>query len=125
MRGTFSLPAALMRQMNARVLFFASIVIAGCGGATPPSPAPRRDASTPSSDTSASPAPATFAEQVALGQTLYGSNCASCHGGSGEGTSDAPAVVGLDKGALPLAPPPNAKYRKSQFKTVADIADFV
>ena len=34
-------------------------------------------------------------------------------------------MVGLDKGALPLDPPPTAKYRKSQFKTVADIADFV
>jgi mono/diheme cytochrome c family protein len=70
-------------------------------------------------------APATFAEQVALGQTLYGQKCAGCHGASGEGKGDVPAVVGLDKGALPLDPPPNAKYRKTQFKTVADIADFV
>ena len=37
----------------------------------------------------------------------------------------APAVVGLDKGALPLAPAPTAKYCKSEFKTVADIAEFV
>jgi cytochrome c len=69
-------------------------------------------------------APATFADQVSLGQTLYGANCAGCHGASGEG-GKAPPVVGLDKGALPLDPPPGAKYRKTQFKTVADIAAFV
>jgi cytochrome c len=68
--------------------------------------------------------PTTFADQVALGQTLYGAHCASCHGNSGEGAG-APAVVGLDKGALPLDPPANAKYRKTQFKTVADVASFV
>jgi cytochrome c len=70
-------------------------------------------------------APANFAEQVALGQKLFGAKCAGCHGNSGEGSKDAPAVVGLDKGALPLAPAATAKYRKSEFKTVADIAEFV
>jgi cytochrome c len=69
-------------------------------------------------------APQTFAEQVSLGQELYGAHCASCHGDSGQG-GDAPAVVGLDKGALPLDPPAKAKHRKTQFKTVADVADFV
>src|SRR3954470_24956495 len=92
--------------------------LAACGGATP-APA------TASNEAAATPAPATFAEQVTLGQTLYGANCSKCHGASGEGTADAPAVVGLDKGALPLDPPAKAKYRKTQFKTVADIADFV
>ena len=37
----------------------------------------------------------------------------------------APAVVGLSTGALPLDPPTAAKYRKAQFKTVADVAQFV
>lgn len=69
--------------------------------------------------------PQTFAEQVALGQTLYGEHCAKCHGSGGEGKGEAPAVVGLSKGALPLDPPASAKYRKTQFKTVADIAAFV
>jgi mono/diheme cytochrome c family protein len=92
--------------------------LSACGGNTP-APA------TASNEAAATPAPATFAEQVTLGQTLYGANCSKCHGASGEGTADAPAVVGLDKGALPLDPPAKAKYRKSQFKTVADIADFV
>jgi hypothetical protein len=34
-------------------------------------------------------------------------------------------LIGISKGALPLDPAPTAKYRKQQFKTVADIADFV
>jgi mono/diheme cytochrome c family protein len=81
-----------------------------CGGSAPPP---------------ASPAvpPATFAEQVTLGQELYGSQCAGCHGASGEG-GDAPPLVGLAQGALPLDPPQGSKYRTTQFKTVADIAAF-
>jgi cytochrome c len=97
--------------------FLLVLVCAACGGSPPPA--------TPASTTDvAGPPPSTFAEQVALGQKLYGEQCASCHGDSGEG-NDAPPVVGLDKGALPLDPPAGAKYRKTQFKTVADIADFV
>ena len=98
-----------------------ALSLAGCGGASssapPPPPPPAAAAPT------ASAAPATFAEQVELGGKLYGENCASCHGASGSG-GKAPPVVGLSKGALPLNPPATAKYRKSQFKTVADVADF-
>jgi len=83
--------------------------LTACGGARAP--------------TSASPQ--TFADQVQLGQKLYGDHCARCHGANGEGRGEAPAVVGIARGALPLAPPANAKYRKGQFKTVADIAAFV
>lgn len=68
--------------------------------------------------------PQTFAEQATAGQKLYGESCAGCHGASGEGTARGPRVVGLDKGALPLDPPPTAKVRKTQFRTVADVADF-
>ena len=98
----------------------AGLALVACGGSGP-TPA----TSPPSDEQKATTAPATFSEQVALGQSLYGQHCADCHGASGEGTGDAPAVVGLDKGALPLDPPSGAKFRKSQFKTVADIADFV
>lgn len=101
-----------------------------CGGSAPPVEAPEPATSPASSEAPMTPAasvapPANFAEQVTLGQKLYGEKCAGCHGNSGEGTKDGPAVVGLDKGALPLAPAATAKYRKTQFKTVADIADFV
>jgi hypothetical protein len=51
---------------------------------------------------------------------------AGCHGDSGEGKPDGgPPVVGLKEGALPLDPPPDAKGRTTQFKTVQDIAEFV
>lgn len=68
--------------------------------------------------------PQTFAQQVSLGQTLYGDKCASCHGASGQG-GKAPALVGLDKGALPLEPRPDAKFRKNQFRNAGDVASFV
>ena len=86
----------------------------GCGGAeqTPETPA------TPG----AAPEGGGTGDQAALGGKLYGEHCAKCHGANGEG-GDAPPVVG--KSALPLAPPPTAKGRKSQFKTAADVADFV
>jgi cytochrome c len=67
----------------------------------------------------------TFAEQVTAGGQIYGQHCASCHGASGEGTDKAPRVVGLKDGALPLEPPPERKFRKTKFITVADVADFV
>ena len=101
-------------------------VLACGGGATPPpSPPPPATGVPPTGAPGGVPAgPTTFAEQVELGQKLYAENCASCHGASGTG-GKAPPVVGLKSGALPLNPPPTAKARKTQFKTVADIADFV
>lgn len=101
-----------------------SVIFAAACSNPPPPETPAAATAAPSSENSSAAAPATFADQVTLGQTLYGEHCASCHGKGGEGL-DAPAVVGLDKGALPLDPPAGAKYRKTQFKTVADIADFV
>jgi cytochrome c len=107
----------------------AFVSLAACGGeSTPPpnapsSPSPTLAAAvTPSSSTAA--APTSFAQQVELGQKVYTEQCASCHGASGSG-GKAPAVVGISKGALPLNPPATSKYRKTQFKTVADIAEFV
>ena len=77
-----------------------------------------------SSSSPAAKPPATFAAQVAHGRTLYAENCAKCHGDSGEGTDDAPRIVGLKQGALPLDPPASRKFRKSRFVTVADVAEF-
>lgn len=67
---------------------------------------------------------ANFTEQVAHGQKLYAANCAKCHGDSGQGTDDAPRLVGLKQGALPIDPPASRKFRKSRFVTVADVAEF-
>jgi cytochrome c len=93
------------------IISLALVAISGCGGAQT---APARTA-----------APATFADQVAAGGSLYGAHCASCHGDHGQGTERAPRVVGLSDGALPLDPPPTRMVRHSQFRTVADVADFV
>jgi mono/diheme cytochrome c family protein len=98
------------------------LVTSACGNGPPP--ATPANAATPAPQTPGTAAlPATFADQVLSGQKLYGEHCASCHGDGGEGKS-APAVVGLDKGALPLEPPAGAKFRKTEFKTVADVAAF-
>jgi cytochrome c len=61
--------------------------------------------------------------QVKAGAELFKKNCAGCHGDAGEGGKKAPPVVG--KTALPLDPPANAKLRKNQFHTAADVAAFV
>lgn len=79
----------------------------------PPDPAPGPN-----------PPPADFAAQVELGKSLYGLQCASCHGVDGEGVK-APRVVGLKEGALPLDPPDDRKLRKGQFVTVADVGHFM
>jgi cytochrome c len=99
-------------------LAFPALLFSACGGGAAAEPPAETPAET------ANAAPQTFAEQVALGQTLYGKKCAQCHGASGEG-AEGPRVVGLDQGALPLDPPATSKLRKSQFKTVADVAELV
>lgn len=97
------------------LLVAASATLAACGGASPqatgPSGAP---VSSPTDDGEA---------QAARGAKLYADNCASCHGANGEGLKGAPAVVG--KEALPLDPRPEQKYRKVQFHTALDVAQFV
>jgi cytochrome c len=75
-----------------------------------------------SADVGEQPA-ATFQEQAQRGAAIYGKRCASCHGDAGQGGAHAPAVVGA--GALPLDPPSSARFRKSRFVTVADVAEFV
>jgi cytochrome c len=80
--------------------------------------------SSPSKAVEASFTAATFAEQVAHGQTLYAEHCTRCHGDQGQG-DEGPRVVGLAEGALPLDPPADRKHRKTRFVTVADVATFV
>lgn len=110
-----------MRYLDAIYVGSMLALAVACGGARPAEgPA---DATTAGTGPTSAP-PSTFAEQVTQGQALYVANCAHCHGASGEGT-DAPRLVGLDKGALPLDPPAGAKFRKTQFKTVMDVAEFV
>ena len=100
-----------MRPLFLVALLAASAAIAACGSS--------------SHSSTSSTAPATAAEQVSRGQALFGRHCAKCHGDSGQGTEDAPRIVGLREGALPLDPPPSRKVRKSRFVNVGDVADFV
>lgn len=68
--------------------------------------------------------PTAFDEQVARGASLFGMHCAHCHGADGRGgINEAPPLVGLDEGALPLEPRPGA-VRDTRFVTVGDIAAF-
>jgi mono/diheme cytochrome c family protein len=68
--------------------------------------------------------PRTLAEaQIERGSRLFAANCAKCHGDGGEGTDDAPPVVGKD--ALPLQPRPDQKLRSASFHTAKDVATFV
>ncbi len=64
----------------------------------------------------------TAEEQVARGARLYASSCAKCHGDAGEGSEDAPPLVG--EGALPLEPRAGQE-RAVKFHTAADVAGFV
>jgi len=81
-------------------------LVAACGGAAPPP-----TIATASTD-----------GQAALGATLYAEKCSACHGDKGEGRGKTPPVVGAN--GLPLDPPPTAKKRTAQFKTVADVFQF-
>jgi cytochrome c len=115
----------LSEPMNLTVRMFVACALtlaSACGGSTPSSTSPAATAGSAAAPSTV--VAATFAEQAAQGQQLYADNCATCHGASGTG-GKAPPLVGLKSGALPLNPPPTAKVRKTQFKTVADVADFV
>src|SRR6187402_1804214 len=94
-------------------LLLVSLALATACGGTPPDAKNGENAAVP----------ANFSEQVKRGAVVFADRCSSCHGKGGEGTTDAPPLVGPS--ALPLDPPSGAKHRKSQFVTVADVADFV
>jgi cytochrome c5 len=105
-----------------QLIFAVPALLLACGGSAPPANTPAT--STPEAAAPSASAATDFASQAAAGQELYGKHCAECHGAHGN-DGKAPPVVGFDKGALPLDPPAAAKFRKTQFKTVADVADFV
>lgn len=63
-------------------------------------------------------ADAALDKQVADGKKLYTENCSKCHGAAGEGTKDAPPVVGKDAFPLEAAPP---RKRAAKFHTAADV----
>jgi mono/diheme cytochrome c family protein len=64
----------------------------------------------------------TFEQQVEEGGALFGDHCAECHGESGQGTGNAPPLVG--EGALPEEPPEERMFRTNDFNTAADVYAF-
>jgi mono/diheme cytochrome c family protein len=104
---------AVLRPFFSLCLLATVTVGPGCATGAAPEPAKVETAATPM----------TFDEQVGLGGKAYGQYCAGCHGNAGQGTDQAPAVVGA--GALPKDPPATRKARKGQFRTAMDIAQFV
>ena len=50
-------------------------------------------------------------------------HCAHCHGSNGEG-GDAPRLVDLSRGALPLEPAASARVRSGEFRTAGDVVAF-
>lgn len=93
--------------------FSFALLFAACG--SPPAPA---GAAAPAAPAAPAYPESALASQVALGQQLYGSECAHCHGDAGQGTDKGPPVVGKD--AFPLDPRKDAK-RDVQFRTAADV----
>jgi cytochrome c len=67
--------------------------------------------------------PTTAEDQTMAGAKLYKDDCAGCHGDRGEGHKRAAALIGTD--AMPLDPPATAKKRTGQFKTGADVVEFI
>jgi cytochrome c len=111
-----------MQKAGARrsILAFFILAAPSCGASS--------TAGTTSNERTTAPiglAPATFAEQVVAGERLFADTCAACHGDSGQGKGDAPALVGLARGALPREPPVERKLRRLPFDTLGDVAEFV
>jgi cytochrome c len=92
---------ALLRMTKA-LLLSSLLVVAALAGTAATAPDAKLTAST----------------QIEQGKKLYADNCAKCHGAAGQGTKEAPAVVG--KAAFPLEPRPKAK-RDVKFHTAADV----
>lgn len=60
--------------------------------------------------------------QIARGAQVYAQQCAACHGNAGQGTEEAPALVGPH--ALARFPAEGAA-RQTEFRTALDVAQFV
>lgn len=97
-----------MLNSNYWLLGICACACLACDGTTPPDDGPAENP---------------FDAQVSAGAELFAEHCSDCHGADGRGTLEAPALVGLDDGALPLDPPEGA-VRATQFVTVGDVAAF-
>jgi cytochrome c len=102
----------------ALVVFLVACSQASAPSAPPPPPAPKPIPAEPAPDPAVLQALSTQVEQ---GKQLFAEQCASCHGDTGQGTDDGPALVG--KTVLPELPREGAK-RTAVFRTAADVLAF-
>ena len=117
---------SLGRVLALSVSVLVAASFAACNSSSDPKPRTSASTSTPPPAASyAAPAAANgeVAAQIAKGQQLYASKCATCHGAAGQGTSQAPAVIG--NGALPSNPPANRRLRTGAFRTAKDLGMFI
>ncbi len=91
--------------------YLAAVLLVACSHSSSPAP------STPTPAREAPPSDP-VAAQIEQGKGLYVEKCAKCHGDGGQGTKDAPAVVG--EGVFPQKPRAGSK-RDVEFKTAADV----
>lgn len=102
-------------------LLYASLATLTASACSTPDPAPTTNSPVnPAVNPAVSPVQRA-ALQVKRGATVYGEHCARCHGAAGEGSPEAPPVVGA--GALPLHAQ-GAKLRTGPFRTALDVAQF-
>lgn len=104
-------------------VFLASGALVACGGPQAKQSEPAAGAEPAAGSTAESTAGEDPVQaQLARGGAAFGKYCAECHGDSGQGTADAPPLVG--EGALPLDPRPEQEFRTTQFRTAMDVAQF-
>lgn len=84
-----------------------------------------RTSGSPRPTPAASPASAASGVQAQIdrGGPLYAANCSACHGAGGEGSAQAPALIG--PGALPTYPPPGRRMRTGAFASAMDLGMFI
>jgi cytochrome c len=103
---------------DAVVMILLVTIQTGCGG--PPDWASGRKGLVSGPGTGA----ASLEDQIERGARLYDEYCADCHGGEGQGSPAAPALVG--QAALPPLPRDDGDHmRSTEFHTGADVLAFV
>jgi mono/diheme cytochrome c family protein len=126
-----SIRTLLVRVAGISPIALTVLFSAACSGSptstrssNPPAATESRDA-TGGGATAATPAPVASPAnaQAQQGAALFAQACARCHGAAGEGTPQAPAVIG--RGALPTNPPAGRRLRTGTFTTAKDIGMFV
>lgn len=135
------LTTSFARATGITVIASAALLVAACTGsrtatesrgagapaaATAPVAAPSAaPAGAPAPFVAPAPAPVALANgsQAQSGAGLFAQSCAKCHGAAGQGSADAPALIGAR--ALPTNPPAGRRMRTGAFASAKDIGMFI